>query len=80
MFDLEFKKQAACCICRQRHEEPSKTCEEVKAVLWMFLDDYRLGFGDKYNFDVTLVVRGSKIVYVGNPDKAPVKLKHKPVC
>jgi len=82
MFDLEFKEQAICLICRQRHKKSKEkeTCEGVKRLLFNFLDEYRLGFPDRYNFEVTLVVRGSQIIYAGHPNKAPVKMKHKSVC
>jgi hypothetical protein len=72
MFDLMLKTGGKCLICRGTHEAgPDKCCEDALALALRFAEEYRCGLGDKYNFDVQISVRGSRIVFVGHPSRTP---------
>ena len=81
MFDLELKMNGKCLLCRGTHKPgEEKSCQEALDLALKFTDQYRYGLGDRYNFDVQISVRGSKIVFVGNPSSKPKLPKRVEVC
>lgn len=81
MFDLELKTNGNCLLCRGTHAPGrEELCRETLDLALKFADEYRGGVGDRYNFDVQISVRGSKVVFVGHPTKKPKLPKRIAVC
>lgn len=70
MYDLVVS-QERCVLHGKPLSREHRLCLQASELARRFVDEYRLGLGDRYNFDVQIAVRGSEIIFIGSPARAP---------
>ena len=71
--DLQLKDGKNCLLCRQPKalhcggDYDESACMQTLKKLLVFLEDFRMGFFDRDNFDYMVSVRDGEVVDLGNP-------------
>ena len=70
MYDLEIDS-GKCVIHAKPLVKDHRLCQKAVKSARSFAAEYRMGLVDQYNFEVAVVVRSSKVVFVGHPSRMP---------